>query len=217
MSQSSLCSRAPSGQTSRHQIEIWTFFLLHYEARTLSFLIKTPWKLPLILFLIKLVPSGTHCAGQAAATISWYAFECGARRSTQVGAAQAFAATPRCLLCYITQALQGRIGHGNETERKSRAGLCARLRSLHFQSTHTHTYACTKSLSENYFSCSPHRQVWFLWSIFLWTQCFHTKTLFFKNTLNQNLFLKVFLTYVRLVCHTHFLDLSFFFFCCLVW
>lgn len=46
--------------------------------------------------------------------MAWYAFECRARQAAQVMRNR----LSRCgevSLCYITQALQGRIGHGNET------------------------------------------------------------------------------------------------------
>lgn len=36
-------------------------------------------------------------------------------------------------LCYITRALRGRIGHGNETVENSSARLSAKLKSHHFR------------------------------------------------------------------------------------
>lgn len=71
--------------------------------------------------------------------MGWYAFECKARQAAHGNLEQAFTLWRIVFVLYITQALQGRIGHTNETEENSRARLCAKLKSHHFR-THMHTH-----------------------------------------------------------------------------
>lgn len=64
-------------------------------------------------------------------------------------------------LCYITQALRGRIGHGNETEENRRARLCAKLKCFR---THMHTHP--------YQFWNPIKVAW-ITILFDSFQCFH--------------------------------------------
>ncbi len=68
-------------------------------------------------------------------TMGWYAFECKARQAAQV-MRNRLSHYGEVSLCYITQALRGHIGHGNETEENRRARLCAKLKCFR---THMHT------------------------------------------------------------------------------
>lgn len=130
------------------------------------------WKLPLVilmkipksvvspvLFKWKLVPlENVLWSPPAQGTMAWYAFECKARQAAQVMRNRLLALRRSLFVLYITQALQGRIGHGNETEENSGARLCAKLKS------HTHTR--THTLTRFYQSSLDHRLVWFPSSFF---------------------------------------------------
>lgn len=69
-------------------------------------------------------------------TIGWYAFECKATQVMQ----NRFSHYGGLSLCYITVALQGCIGHGNETHEKQQSEALCQTEISPFQNTHTHTH-----------------------------------------------------------------------------
>lgn len=79
----------------------------------------------------------------------WVDIHLNARQAAHENSEQAFALWRSVFVLYITQALQGRIGHTNETEENSRARLCAKLKSHHFRThMHTHTLTLFETLSK---------------------------------------------------------------------
>lgn len=92
-------------------------------------------------FQMKLVPLEIYYGARHREQWGWYAFECKARQAAQVmqNRLSHYGEVP---LCFNTWALQGRIGHGNETDENSGARLCSKLKSHQFR-THAHMHADT--------------------------------------------------------------------------